>query len=436
MEFITLAALIVLIQMSDSWLRYVAFKNSMSQSEKDTLARRFATCAVLCVVFYASIFERFGISSAIYKFFLMTGWILWVVVLVLTVRRNLLAHVFIFSMSFAWSSSQHNWSAMIVVLLSDFIKSDEQVILSHAALYPLLFLLFLPLERYFFSKLLPPKDFFKEYGKLIAFLPLIAISGTLILWIQEPVVHSWAERFSRTYIPFVFFFFYTYILNSAERLNEKHQMNMHLRRMKEQITMLTEYNRLMQAGREKIAVMRHDLRHSYRLIAVMLQKNDLDAAKEYVSSQESLLTETVVKNFCAQPLVNAALSFYLSRAENLGVSVRYKVNLPEKINVAESDLALLVSNLLENAINACSKPISGEKIISVTIQNRENQCVLEIINSCVSTVNFDKNNYPQASEKGHGFGMESVKLFSRKYHAYTDFLLKGGFFKVTMYWRF
>lgn len=74
--------------------------------------------------------------------------------------------------------------------------------------------------------------------------------------------------------------------------------------------------------------MRYDLRHSYRLIDVMLQKKDFYAVKEYVSSQESLLKETVVKNFCAQSLVHAALSFYLSRAENLGVSVRYKVNLP------------------------------------------------------------------------------------------------------------
>lgn len=436
MDFIALTGLIVLIQMLDSWLRYVSFRNTMTKAEKINLARRFAVCAVFCAVVYAFTFYRFGIISPIYKFFLMTGWIPWLVVFMLTVRRNFLAHIFIFTMSFVWVTSQHNWSAIIVIFFDDFIKSETQIILSHAALYPLLFLIFLPLERHFFSKLLPPKDFFKEYGKLIAFLPFIVISGSLFLWIQEPVVHSWAERFSRTYIPFVFFFFYTYILNSTERLNEKHRMNRNLRRMKEQIAVLTEYNRLMQVGHEKIAVMRHDLRHSYRLIDVMLQKKDFAAIKEYVSSQESLLTETVVKNFCAQPLVNAALSFYLSRAENLGISVRYKVNLPEKIAVDENDLALLVSNLLENAVNACSKPISGEKIISVTIQNRENQCVLEIINSCGANVNFDEKNYPQASEEGHGFGMESVKLFSRKYHAYTDFQSKGGFFKVTMYWRF
>lgn len=120
--------------------------------------------------FYASTFERFGISSAIYKFFLMTGWIPWLVVFMLTVRRNFLTHIFIFTMSFVWVTSQHNWSAIIVIFFDDFIKSETQIILSHAALYPLLFLIFLPLERHFFSKLLPPKDFFNDYGKFISLL--------------------------------------------------------------------------------------------------------------------------------------------------------------------------------------------------------------------------------------------------------------------------
>ena len=205
--------------------------------------------------------------------------------------------------------------------------------------------------------------------------------------------------------------------------------------MQEQLTVLKEYNRLILEGRQKIAVMRHDLRHSYRLISVMLQKNEYNALRDYVDKQETLLGRINVKDFCQTPLVNAALSFYISRAENLGIKVRTKINLLEKLPTDESDLALLLSNLLENAINACSKSKSGDKIISVRIQSIESQCVLEILNSCDSAVHFDEKNYPQASAEGHGFGIASVKLFCEKYRAYSDFILEGEFFKVTMYWR-
>ena len=102
---------------------------------------------------------------------------------------------------------------------------------------------------------------------------------------------------------------------------------------------------------------------------------------------------------------DAALSFYIGRAESLGIKVRHEINLPDKFSTDESDFALLVSNLLENAINACSKQNFGEK------------------------------NYPQASREGHGLGMASIKLFSEKYGAYTDFSIEGGLFKLTMYRR-
>lgn len=433
MPAISLAALLTLIFLCDSYLRYLSFKNYMTAVEKDILARRFLLYGVTCAIFCAAVFEKFGITSALYKFFLMTGWLPWLAIFMLTVKRNMLNHVFIFGLSTVWSTIQHNWSAMIVVLF--FSEPEQLVVLTHAALYPLLFLIFLPLERNFFSKLMPHENFFDDYGKFIAFLPLIAISGTLLLWIQEPVVHSWAERFSRIYIPFIFLFFYRYVLNSAKKADDTRLLNRNLRRMQEQLTVLKEYNRLMQDSREKISVMRHDLRHSYRLIAVMLDKNEISAAKDYVGRQETLLGKTKVKNFCKPPLLNAALSFYISRAESSGIKVRHKINLPEKISTDESDFALLMSNLLENAVNACSKQKFGEKFISVTIQQIGGQCVLEVVNSCDSAVHFDEKNYPRTSKEGHGLGIASIKLFGEKYDAYTDFLLEGGLFKVTMYWR-
>ncbi|MBR1646472.1 MAG: sensor histidine kinase [Selenomonadaceae bacterium] len=434
MEVIFLAVVIVVIQASDSYLRYVSFRNEMTADEKIFLARRFLLYGVISAIFYGLIFKNCGINSPLYKIILIAGWIPWLIVFMFTVKRNFLKHMFIFGMSEVWATTQHSLSAIIVVSL--FSNSEQQIVLTHAILYPILFVIFSPVSRKFFAKLMPPKNFFVDYGRLIAFLPLITISGTLILWMQEPTIHSWAERFSRIYIPFVFFFFYSYVLNSTKRLNEKQQLNQNLRQMKRQIDTLSEYNRLMQENREKVAVMRHDLRHSYRLIHTMLQENQFDAAKNYVGKQEQLLSDTFVKNFCVQPLINSALSFYIGRAESLGIKVRHKINLPDKFSTDENDFALLVSNLLENAINACSKQNFGEKIISITLQNVQNQFVLEIFNTCdPKTINFDEKNYPQASDEDHGLGMASIKLFSEKYGAYTDFFIEGDLFKVTMYWR-
>ena len=205
--------------------------------------------------------------------------------------------------------------------------------------------------------------------------------------------------------------------------------------MEEQITALGEYNRLIEESRAKIAAMRHDLRHSYRLIYMMLETGKVEEARQFIARQEKLIGGTRVQTFCIQPLINVALLIYVRRAESFGIKVQHKVNLPENIGVDESDLALLISNLLENAINASVRQPKNRRAISIKIQNVGEQFVLEIANLFDGEVAFDEKNMPHTSREGHGLGMVSVKNFVDRYGAYIDFSKERGIFKVTLYWR-
>ena len=430
---ICLALLVVSIQLSDFYLMYIPFHRGMTHAERKKLLLGMLACGIFSCVGSILVFEHFGITAYVYKRLLMFGWIPYLIAFMLIVRRNILQHVFIFGMSRVWSIILHNFSAITTVLL---FNTEQEIIFSHAIIYLLLFACSLPLEWRYFMKLLPPKRFFVDYGAFVAFLPFITTIGIVILWSQEPLIHSWQERFSRFYLPFVFFFFYRHILLTNEHLQEEKLAKQNFRLMKEQLTALSEYNRLMKESREQILIMRHDLRHDFRLIYLMLESEKVAEAKNYLRKAEKLLETTSIKNYCSQSLINAALSVYFSRAEKLGIKINHKINLPKKISVDERDFALLISNLLENAINACSRQENpARKQISIAIQTVNGQCVLKIENFSDESVIFDEKNYPRTSEEGHGLGMASIKLFSEKYDAYTDFEQSGGIFKVTMYWQ-
>lgn len=430
---ISLALLVVSIQLSDFYLMYLPFSNGMTHVERKNLLLGMLACGILSCVVSILVFEHCGITAYVYKRLLMLGWIPYLVIFMLIVRRNILQHVFIFGMSRVWSIILHNFSAITIVLLFD---TEHEILFSHAIIYLLLFAVCLPLEWRYFVNLLPPKRFFVDYGATIAFLPIVMTLSVTLLWSQEPLIHSWQERFSRFYLPFVFFFFYRYILQTNEKLQEEKLAKQNFRLMKEQLTALSEYNRLMQESREQILVMRHDLKHNFRIIYLMLQEGKVEEAKNYIGKEEKLLGSTSIKDYCSQPLINAALSVYISRAEKLGIKINHKINLPSEISIDEGDFALLVSNLLENAINASSRQKnSSQRQISIAIQTVNGQCVLKIENFIDEEVIFDEKNYPRTSQEGHGLGMASIKLFSEKYNAYTDFEQSGGIFKVTMYWQ-
>lgn len=430
--FACLAVLSSAILLSYFCLMYFAFSNGMTDAERKNLSGGFFVWGILSSVGNYFIFSNYGIHAPVYKFILILGWIPYMIVFVAAVRRNFVRHVFVFGMADIWSTILHNFSAIIVV---SFFESEREIIFAHAVLYLLFFIFSLPFAKRFFRNLLPPNKFFEDYGNFAAFFPFAMIIPVLLLWSQEPVIHSWQERLSRFYLPIVFFFFYRHILLTTEQLREEKRTRQNVRLMKEQLTALSEYNRLMQESREQVLVMRHDLRHNFRLIYMMLQEGKIDEAKNYIGNEEKWLGKTAVKNFCSQPLINAALSVYIGRAEKLGIKINHKINLPNRISIDERDFAILISNLLENAINASSRQPTSRKKISIVIQSVNGQCVLEISNIYDEQISFDEKNYPQTSTEGHGLGMASIKIFSEKYNAYTDFSQEDGIFKVTMYWQ-
>jgi signal transduction histidine kinase len=429
---ILFGGLIVVIQLLDAYLRYLPFSAGMTEEEIKTLRRRFIICAVLSCALYSFLFLHYGITPTLYKRILIFGWVHWLIIFVTTVHRAITQHIFVFGMVSVWGLIIHNFAAIILVVTFD---DALDILFNHAIIYPILFILFLPLAKNYFFKLLPPKRFFDEYGKLTAFMPFIMCFGVLLLWAQEPLIHSWQERFSRFYLPFVFIMFHRHIFRVAEQLQDQRRVDQNLRMIKAQIIALGEYNRLIQENNEKVSIMRHDLRHTFRLIYAMIQQEKFEEAKEYLRKEEKSLAETSVKSFCKQPLVNSALSIHISRAKQLGIDIKYRISLPDKISTDENDLALLICNLIENALHSAEKQAPDKKTVSIIFQNLDKQFVLEVSNFCAEKIVFDEQNYPYTSEEGHGLGIASIKIFQEKYNAYVDFSQVADVFKVTMYWQ-
>ena len=82
----------------------------------------------------------------------------------------------------------------------------------------------------------------------------------------------------------------------------------------------------------------------------------------------------------------------------------------------EHDLAVLISNLLENAVEIEEKQSPGRRFLSVILETAGNQFVLKIINMSDQPLILGKNGLPCSNVPGHGIGMTSLTEFSEKYH--------------------
>ena len=172
------------------------------------------------------------------------------------------------------------------------------------------------------------------------------------------------------------------------------------------------------------------------MIENLLAKGKKDEAMKFIQLQADLLNATQIKVFYLEPLINAALSIYFRRAEEIGIKVFHKIDMLNKKSVDESDLAVLLSNLLENAITAIKKqepPMSRE--ISVILRQADSQNILEISSSCNYYVNVGENDLPYTTEIGHGLGMSSLEIFAKKYNAFVDFTQENDVVTISVYWN-
>ena len=433
---VALPVIIVLIQLSDSYLRYLPFREHIVEEERHRLVVWLGALGILSLLVYVWLFEHFGLGAHSYKAVLMAGWIPWVAVFMAAVRRDILKHIFVQGMVSVWSFMLHGVSAILVALTPTYY-SESFLISVHGIIYLLLILALIPMERRVFKNLLPSEQFFatRPYGYYIAAMPFVVLFSHFFLLADGEFITSWRERFSRLVLPVSFFFLYRYVLLSGREFYNHRNEILNAKRVEEQLSFLEKRYRLALRNQKRISIIRHDLRHNYRILYGLLLEGNLSAARSHIKTQTLLLDAIRELPFSKNPLLNAALSVNLWQAERLGIRIRQKIKLPEGSFKAEGDLAILISELLENAIEETAKVKGKCRDLSLVLASDGIHWVLSIENSCSTPIPLGENGLPTGDDGNVGIGMKTLSRFLAKYDGEASFSCKDGLVKCEISWR-
>ena len=181
---------------------------------------------------------------------------------------------------------------------------------------------------------------------------------------------------------------------------------------------------------QKDRMMRHDRRHFEALLYQLLEDGKTEEAKKYLKERLAMEPKGIQK-YCENTTVNAAISHYLSWAKNEGIQTAVSANIPVSLAVDEMELAITISNLLENAVYACLKLPEAERYLKLRAKYKK-QLLLEIENSCEGTVPLNKEGHPFSNENNHGIGTRSVLAFVNKTNSEIQYLAEEKRFRVRM----
>ena len=158
---------------------------------------------------------------------------------------------------------------------------------------------------------------------------------------------------------------------------------------------------------EKFRIDRHDTRHILCTAASLLKNEKPADALDYISQSIRRFQAHTPVRYCQDVIINATLSTYFEQAKEAGIVLETRLQFTDTLPIDSGEIAIVIANALENAINACLLLPKEKRRIAV-------QCIctpkfmLEISNSCKEEVLFSKDGLPLSRENGHGIGTRSI----------------------------
>jgi len=216
-------------------------------------------------------------------------------------------------------------------------------------------------------------------------------------------------------------FYYEEMQKQASIQRERDMLDMQFRQVQTELSSLRQLQ-------QNAAAYRHDLRHHLALLQGLAYKENLGEIKRYLQLVQSDLEAITPMRFCERETVNLILSSFAAKAKQVGIFLVMDVRLPDRLTLSDTELCSLLSNALENAIQAC-KGISDSKDrqISLRVFSKNSKLCLDIRNSYQTEPSFYQG-LPLAKEQGHGFGTKSMAYIVEKHGGVYRFSVKDGWF--------
>ena len=219
-----------------------------------------------------------------------------------------------------------------------------------------------------------------------------------------------------------------------QKLQEQVMESERNKSMENLLKMQREQYEQLQACMQESRRARHDFRQHRMVIQDMVNRGDLDSLKKYLEEYEQQFPESRDTLYCGNLAVNAVFSYYADQARQARIPITFKIDLPEKLIISETDFCVLIGNLLENALEACKAQAGNDRrFIRVRIQQNQMSAIsIAIDNSCPSCPVWDGQKLLSTKHPGSGIGTESAKYIAKRYSGDARFEWKDGVFYASV----
>lgn len=173
----------------------------------------------------------------------------------------------------------------------------------------------------------------------------------------------------------------------------------------------------------------HDAKRHVRALESLIQSDHLAEAQQYKESLFQKLNELQPSIQCDNPLLSAILNHVFLKAEQRHIALKMDLQGEEQLSMlAGVDLTTIVSNLLDNAVDAVSELPEEQRYIHFAVAFQMGEIMIHVENPTKNDLKREGNTVVSTKEGHFGLGLKNVGMVVKKYKGDFKTDVKDGTF--------
>ncbi len=266
----------------------------------------------------------------------------------------------------------------------------------------------------------------EKYYLLIMVFPFLSIWFIYLLFADK--VNDSLVLFGILFIILILNFFLFYLYNKIYELGkEKYEKQF----LEEEVQMYARRFETMQQSRDKIRALRHDLLHHLQMLQHFALTGNTEQLVDYIGRMNEQIEIATRGVNTGNDAVDAILDFMIEKAKREGTAITVKSSIPKEEFISIYDINILLSNLLDNAIEGVKG--CSDKEIHLNIKTEQGLLCICVENQYDGILYQEENRYlTRKNEDGHGIGLQNVSDIVDKYHGIMKIETENHIFKVNL----
>ncbi len=183
---------------------------------------------------------------------------------------------------------------------------------------------------------------------------------------------------------------------------------------------------------------RHDLNNYLGTLYGLICLEDFEEAKHYITKINDRVSNMNKIIETSHPVITALVSIKKNKAFEDNIDMELNIDISEEVPFDFVDLSIIIGNLLDNAIEACSVMNREDKRkIQLFMEVKEGDLIIQVNNTKSNKVKLEgidiKGRFTtKDDQENHGFGLGNIEFIVNQYNGIMNIEDFGREFRVNI----